>query len=183
MIAGIFVGGKSARMGRPKGLLLAPDSGEPLLVRSVRIAREAGLEPILVGDATPYADLVADVPRIADDPIGEGPLAGVLALARRADPFAVALACDMPFVDAGALRAIAEHPSRAKALVPKRDGLFEPFLARYAGAIAPDVERALANGTRSIQLLLATMDVDVLDLDARLLTDWDTPEDVGSTRG
>lgn len=182
MIVGLFVGGKSSRMGRAKGLLPAPDTGEPLVVRSVRIAREAGFVPLLIGDATPYESLVPDVERVPDASIGEGPLAGLLSLARRADPFALALACDMPFVDAATLRAIADHPSSAKALVPKRGAFFEPFLARYASAIVPDIEQALAAGTRSIQALLASVDADVLAIDPRLLTDWDTPDDVSPRR-
>lgn len=169
-------------MGRPKGLLAAPDTGEPLIVRSVRVAREAGLDPVLVGDAAPYEGLVPDVERVADAGIGEGPLAGLLALARRSHPFAIALACDMPFVDPHTLTTISNHPSRAKALVPKRAALYEPFLARYASSIAPDIERALARGTRSIQELLASIDADVLEIDPQLLTDWDAPEDV-SPRG
>jgi choline dehydrogenase len=40
-VLGVFVGGRSTRMGgHPKGLLAAPDTGEALVVRAVRLARE-----------------------------------------------------------------------------------------------------------------------------------------------
>jgi molybdenum cofactor guanylyltransferase len=168
-------------MGRPKGLLPAPDTAEPLIERSIRIGLDAGLVPMLVGDATPYDGLARGIERIADDPRGEGPLSGLLALVRRGDPWVVALACDMPFVDREVLVALAGHPSE-RSVVPRHDdGTYEPFLARYAFALAPAIEAALESGTRSIQRFLADADVTALPIDAalgRALRDWDSPADV-----
>src|SRR6185312_7293721 len=82
MRAGIFVGGKSSRMGgKPKGLLHAPGSQTPLVVRLASIARSIGLEPVFVGKTDDaYRSLLPDL-RILDDAIGvEGPLAGLAAL-------------------------------------------------------------------------------------------------------
>ena len=77
---GLFVGGRSSRMGRPKGRLRF--RGRTLLEHAAQRAHEVGLQPVLVGDASPYADLLAGVPRLADDPSGVGPLGGLRALLR-----------------------------------------------------------------------------------------------------
>ena len=42
----IFVGGKSRRMGEPKGLLPVPGGVEPIVEALVRRAREAGLRSV-----------------------------------------------------------------------------------------------------------------------------------------
>ena len=184
MLGGIFTGGKSRRMGgRPKGLLSAPGTGEALVVRAVRVLREAGLVPVLAGDASPYRALVAGVEEIADDPSGIGPLGGLSALLTRGGGAPViAVACDMPWVSVDALRALAAHPSRAPVVAARRaEGApWEPFFARYDGALAAPVLGALiADGQRSFQRLFAALEVEAFDLgDVRVITDWDTPEDV-----
>ncbi len=169
--------------GRPKGLLSAPDTGEALVVRAVRVLREAGVEPVLVGDASPYRALFTDVEEIADDPPGIGPLGGLSALvARGGDGHVVAVACDMPWVSVEALRALAEHPSRAPVVAARRaEGApWEPFFARYDSArVAPVLGALIADGKRSFQRLFAALEVGAFDPgDARVIADWDTPEDV-----
>ena len=184
MFGGVFTGGKSRRMGgRPKGLLTALDTGEALVVRTLRVLREAGLAPVLVGDASPYRALVTGVEEIADDPPDIGPLGGLAALvARGGGGRVIAVACDMPWVSVGALRALAGHPSRAPVVAARRagDAPWEPFFARYDGArVAPVLGALIADGKRSFQRLFAALTVDMIDLgDARVITDWDTPEDV-----
>jgi molybdenum cofactor guanylyltransferase len=184
---GIFVGGRSRRMGgRPKGRLTSPASGEPLVVALVREGRAAGLVPVLVGDASSYADLVPDAPRIEDDPSGVGPLGGLAALLAHArEGHVVTVACDMPHVTAPVLRRIADHPSDAAVVAPRRgpDAPFEPMLARYqVSTVAPVLAEALGEGVRSFQALLARLPVEAVPANGDLaaaLEDWDHPEDVG----
>ncbi|HEX6245854.1 MAG TPA: molybdenum cofactor guanylyltransferase [Polyangiales bacterium] len=185
MIVGIFVGGRSSRMGGvPKGLLPAPDSGEPLVVRSVRIIRQAGHTPVLVGAADAYHAALPDLSRVADEPAGVGPLGGLNALLRAAGrASAIAIACDMPFVSSALLKRLAAYPSTAPVLAARNDaGKWEPLCARYdAERVRPVLERALERGGRSFQGLLARVAVEVLELgegERTALLDWDTPEDV-----
>jgi molybdopterin-guanine dinucleotide biosynthesis protein A len=186
----VFVGGKSRRMGTPKGLLEAPGSGSPILERLVALGREHGLRVVLVGDATPYATLAEGVPRIADDPPGAGPLAGLhAALSHAAENHCkrvIAVACDMPFVSAEALSELLDHPSDAAVVAARRasDAPWEPMLARYdAPALVGALRAALAGGQRSFQQLFASLEVETLPLSPavdRALRDWDTPEDIGA---
>src|SRR3954471_21517880 len=101
---GLFVGGAGKRMGGvAKGLLLAPDGRETLVARLVRlcgaVAPHASL--YLVGEASAYAELGLQV--VADEPPGIGPLGGLSGLLLRAQRdgsrAALALACDLPFLD------------------------------------------------------------------------------------
>jgi len=171
---GIFVGGRSRRMGRPKGLLPAPSGDETLLARLVRLGRAAGLEVVLVGDAEPYAGLLPRVPRIADDPPGVGPIGGLRGLLR-ARPVAVVVACDMPAVDGRLLERLRDV---AGVVVP-RDERWEPLCARYEAELAlPAIEEALLAKDHSLQGLLRRIGPTVLSVPRDKLVDWDEPGDV-----
>lgn len=165
-------------MGRPKGRLCL--DGEPLLLRAVRVARAAGLPPVLVGDATPYEGLVPEVTRLADAPI-PGPLGGLRALVELA-PRVIVLAVDMPYVDADTLRTLAAHPSHADVLLAKRER-WEPLLSRWQREPTRDtLDRLAARGERSLQALVAAMSAHVFELEPWRLDDWDRPEDVRPAR-
>lgn len=187
-VLAIFVGGKSTRMGTDKGLLVMPRGAETILEALVQRGREAGLDPVLVGEARPYAHLVPDVSRIDDDPPGAGPLAGLHAALRhtmRANATSmIAVACDMPYVSVDALVAVRDHPSERAVLAPRRtvDAPWEPMLARYDAARLIDlVDAAISRGQRSFQALFAELEVEPMPLSPtieRALRDWDTPGDL-----
>jgi molybdopterin-guanine dinucleotide biosynthesis protein A len=184
IVAGIFVGGRSSRMGgQPKGLLeLTP--GLTLVGRWRALFQGLGIACVLVGESAAYAG--EGVPAIADAE-AEGPLGGLLALlAHAGDRVAVAVACDMPFVsDALVTRLVEEAP--APALVARRGGRWEPFFARYdARAILPLAEASARSGARSLQAILDAVGARELALspdEAAQLDDWDTPADARRPRG
>ncbi len=187
-VLAIFVGGRSRRMGQPKGLLSAPGRDEPIVEALVRLAGESALEPALIGDAAPYGHLVHTVDRVDDDPPGGGPLAGLRAALRHARrkerAHVLAVACDMPFVSKEALVYLSEHRSNAPVVAPRRstDAPWEPMLARYdAEQLADVLDTEIARGTRSFQALFSRVTVDPLPLTpavVRALRDWDTPADL-----
>ncbi|MEZ4246903.1 MAG: NTP transferase domain-containing protein [Polyangiales bacterium] len=175
MRCGIFVGGASRRMGRPKGTLCLGD--ETLLARAVRVAREAGLEPCLLGEASAYVGLVPDVARVPDAWAGVGPLGGLRALVAEGE-HAIGWAVDMPYVDASILRALASYSSDADVLLPRRSR-WEPLCARWRCApTAVAIDAAHAEGSYALQPLVARLRAEVFELDPRRLDDWDCPEDV-----
>jgi molybdopterin-guanine dinucleotide biosynthesis protein A len=193
VIAGIFVGGASARMGgQPKGRLVARDTGEPLIVRTSRLLSALGLRPVLVGDATPYADLVPELARLADQPSGVGPLGGLGALLAAAHEesaaaqHVLAFACDMPLLSQALIAKLAQGDAAGDVLAPRGDaGFWEPLCARYRIApCSPALSAALAAGERSFRALFQRLHVVELMLSASErgeLRDWDTPEDVHET--
>jgi len=175
-------------MGRHKGLLPVPGSPEPILEALLRHGRAAGLEPVLVGDAEPYAHLAEGVTRIDDEPSGGGPLAGLQAALRHGlraghSPV-ITVACDMPYVSEEALGQVRDYRSNAIIVAPRRgpDAPWEPMLARYdAARLAGVLRQAISRGQRSFQELFASTDIEVLPLTpaiVRSLQDWDTPQDM-----
>ena len=184
----IFVGGHSSRMGTDKGLLEAPRGETTLLESLVAAADEASLDVALIGDARPYASIAVDVPRVKDRPEGTGPLgglAGALWFASSNDySRVIAVACDMPYVDAPVLRILADYEAGAAVVAPRRgdDAPWEPMLARYEVArVSPVVEDAIQRGRRSFQALFEEVEIQALPLTeavSRALEDWDTPSDV-----
>jgi molybdenum cofactor guanylyltransferase len=183
LVGGVFVGGASSRMGRPKGLLVAPE-GRPLVERAVAILGGIGARVVLVGRATAYRGL--DVPVVEDEPEGIGPLGGLVALLHAAGSgTAVALACDMPFVDEELLGRILDAPD-APVVAPRRDGRWEPLCARYdARSVLPQARAQVEAAIHSMQALLERCGAREIPLspdDLSKLRDWDSPEDLLSDR-
>ena len=184
LLAGIFVGGRARRMGGvAKGLLLAPED-EPIVVKARRLLEDAGAECVLVGAHPAYEGLGLET--IPDDPAAEGPLAGLLALLGRASAsdrrWAIAVACDMPFIDRELVCRLVSAPP-APIVAPRRRAedrgrdVWEPLFARYDPALL-DVAREYARtGGRQLQRLLDQAGARALELDPEheaLLADWDT---------
>jgi len=201
MLCGIFVGGRAERMGgQPKGLLPAPDTGEPLVVRLARLVTELGHEPVWVGDAAPYRAVLPALRVIQDRPAGVGPLGGLSGLLADANGPVLALACDMPRVSRGLLQLLAEAPfepghwvlalrsplARPRAPGDTDSALWQPLCARYdAPALRTAVALAITRGVRSFQALFSELAVQELRVTESVrdeLVDWDTPEDVARLR-
>jgi molybdopterin-guanine dinucleotide biosynthesis protein A len=169
--------------GKPKGLLPAPDSGEPLVVRTCRLVRALGFTPCLVGKAKAYRALLPELVHVADSPPNIGPLGGLLGLLHSAESAPVlALACDLPRVSQALLERLASGDGAADVLAPRSEsGLWEPLCARYEGRVARPLEFAIGAGVRSFQRLFEHLQVAELTLsqaERAVLVDWDTPEDM-----
>ncbi|MGF1469338.1 MAG: molybdenum cofactor guanylyltransferase [Sandaracinaceae bacterium] len=177
VLAGIFIGGSSRRMGQPKGLLVTED-GLRLVDRWRRVLREARVPRIvLVGEHAAYADV--DLDQLPDAVPGQGPAGGLLALlgAAGSGP-AIAVACDMPWPTAEDVRRLVDAPSGPAVLAPRREDRWEPLFARYdPPRCVPVLERRLARGERSLQGLLDELAAPVAVPPERL-DDWDRPEDL-----
>ncbi len=183
MLAGILAGGRSRRMGRSKALLVLA-SGETILARTVRVAREAGLEPVLVG---PRPEIVAALgegsPRCIDDVAeGRGPLGGLVALlSERPDDCVIALACDLPYLDARFLLRLGAAPPGPAVLAPRSLGLWEPLAARYdARRVLSIARRRFEDRVLGLQGLLDVVGAEAFaleDAERAALVDWDTPAD------
>jgi molybdopterin-guanine dinucleotide biosynthesis protein A len=184
VLAGIFVGGASSRMGSPKGLLTAPNESRSLVERIAAIFGELDVRCVLVGQRADYAPL--GVPSLPDAIAGIGPLGGLVSLLEAAgDGYAIACACDMPYVNVTLARRLIEAPP-ARALTPLADGVLQPLFARYdARACAPvarrRAEEATRGGSPALQALLREVGATALALspdEEPLLRDWDSPADM-----
>ncbi len=189
VLVGIFVGGKGERFGgAAKGLLPSLDTQEPLIERLRRVASTAVPEArvVLVGQRSEYATLGLDC--LADDPPGIGPLGGLLALLREAErgghDCCLALACDLPFVDAPLVSRLMTHAPGAAAVAPRPDACWQPLCARYATlSTLTAAETVHAKGRRALHAVLEQLGEHAVALpvsaaEAHALRDWDSPKDV-----
>ncbi len=176
-VGGIFVGGGSTRMGRPKGLLAGPD-GRTLVARASAVLAEVGAEVVLVGRRAEYESLDMVV---LDDAVEDGgPLAGLVSLLEHAGGRrALVLACDMPFVTSDDLRALLRAEGAIAA--PRRDDRWEGLCAAYAPTVLAAARRRLEEGRRSMQGLLREIGATEVALDPAHLVDWDSPEDMSDS--
>lgn len=179
----VLAGGASSRMGRPKALLDV--AGVPMVAWVVRCAREVCDEVLVVG-ARDAAE-AAGAAHVADELPGSGPL-GALAsgFAATDDDRVLALACDMPFVDASCLARLAGMVQGWDAVVPHgSDGRLQVLHAAYARACEPVARRQLAGGSSSMHDLIGAVRTRRLCLQGPWIRSWtnvNTPEDLQRAR-
>jgi molybdenum cofactor guanylyltransferase len=190
ILIGIFVGGKSSRMGRTKGLLKAPAPlrlGGPdisLVERLLEITElELGCSTVLVGARPEYEYLKR--PTMQDAARECGPLGGLVSLLRHAEQqgkaYVLAMACDLPYVSADLVRRLALFPAAAPVVCPQWQGIDQPLFARYSTRCRLPFEEALEAGRFALMSVICGLDRSVLPLsehEAQLLGDWDRPEDI-----
>jgi len=183
-LVGIFVGGASRRMGgQPKGLLAAPDGSGSLVERLVSLARARGLAVVLVGDHPAYRDLGLET--LKDAAVGAGPLGGLVSLLEHGGGgSAIALACDLPFIDGPFLARLAHESPDSMVLAPRRAHGWEPLAARYdVQRVLPIARARLAARALGLQGLCdaaGARELTIDPLEADKLADWDSPEDVSA---
>jgi molybdopterin-guanine dinucleotide biosynthesis protein A len=183
---GIFVGGRGRRLGGVDKGNLKLAHGETLSERLVARCRHAvpGAALVLVGAAGAYASL--GLPALEDTPSGIGPLGGLRALlldARaRGQSHALALACDMPYLEAPLIARLASETREASFLAARDGELWQTLAARYAVDALPAVDAAIAAGERALQRVVGRLGARAVELvvserERAELRDWDEPGD------
>ncbi|MEZ6035942.1 MAG: molybdenum cofactor guanylyltransferase [Planctomycetota bacterium] len=157
----ILTGGRSRRMGRPKEWL--PFGDTTLLGRVATMLRGcAGPVAVVARDEDQQLPpLPAGTEVVTDDRPGQGPLAalrrGLSWLRERhgfgADDAAFVTACDLPFLDAAAVRWLVAQLGDAPLLMPRADGHLQPLTAIYRLGTLPAITDLLATGERSPRAL------------------------------
>ena len=141
----ILAGGKSQRVGTDKALLEL--AGEPLIGWVLERLQRLSDDLIIVAkDTAPYAQMAARP--VTDVYPGQGALVGLHAGLRAArHPLALAVACDMPFLDLRLLRYMIVLGRDHDAVVPRIGGYPEPLHALYrVERCLPAIEQALDSG-------------------------------------
>ncbi|GGL64877.1 molybdenum cofactor guanylyltransferase [Halocalculus aciditolerans] len=135
----LLAGGNSTRFADGDKALARLD-GTPLIRRAAdALADATGRPPVVAaGDHPPdaYRDALDDPDFLPDAPDFRGPLAGLASAARALDGgWLLVVACDMPRLDAAALRWLDTERRRAPtgtdAVVPIADGVPQPLCAAY----------------------------------------------------
>ena len=167
----LLVGGASGRFGSPQALALL--RGETLAERAWRVLGEACDERIAVGKASDGLPLPFDV--LDDGAEIRAPLAGIVAGLRAAsNEICVVLPVDCAAMTAAALRALADRCEEAAA--PQTG----PLPAAFARSALPVLERRLAAGELSLKGALPELRAPVVELDAALLANANTPAELAA---
>jgi molybdopterin-guanine dinucleotide biosynthesis protein A len=165
----LLVGGASTRFGSPKALALV--DGETLAARAWRLLGEACDERIAVGKLADGLALPFDV--VDDGTDVRAPIVGVVAGLRAArHDVSVMLPVDAPRFTEAALHELAAA-CRDVAVAPSG-----PLPGAYRRTALPALEQALAADRLSLRNAIAELDVAIVALDASLLLNVNTPDDV-----
>jgi molybdopterin-guanine dinucleotide biosynthesis protein A len=158
-IAGVILaGGGGTRMGGRDKAFLTVD-GEAIVCRTVRLLRQLCVEVVISSNnPTRYAGFSAEV--APDEFRSQGPLAGIhAAFARVHAPYALVVACDMPFLRAEPIDYLRQFIGAVDAVVPCWDGDIEPLHAFYATRLRETVQEVLRRGSGAVRDLLREINV------------------------
>jgi molybdopterin-guanine dinucleotide biosynthesis protein A len=180
-------GGASRYEGKPKGLEVV--GGERVLDRLVHAFVAAfGDLPLLVANAADAMSWRPDLAVVRDIIPGKGALGGIYTAVVKGPAPLVLVAWDMPFVDAGLLRALALGLESHDACLPESDGPrgIEPLCAAYGPACAAAIEASLEHEDYRAIAFHQAIDVGILPLTrvrelgdpARLFFNVNTPADL-----
>jgi molybdopterin-guanine dinucleotide biosynthesis protein A len=139
-LGAVLAGGAGSRLGGAKAT--ADLAGRALISYPLAARAAAGIEAVVV--AKPDTELPAlDVPVILEPEEPRHPLLGIVtALREAAGRPVLAVACDLPLLIPGLLAELAAAPEPLVLAAPGGDP--QPLLGRYAPALLPGLEAALA---------------------------------------
>ena len=159
-------------MGESKaGVQLA---GQPLIRRPLDAMRAAGLDCVVVAKAcTELPPLDVPVWLEPDDP--SHPLTGVVAALERAARAVVVCGCDLPFVTADLLGALAADARPL--VVVEAAGRLHPLLGRYDAALV-DSLRAARDAQRPLHEVVAELQGITVEAPDEVLFNVNTPADL-----
>ena len=152
----ILAGGHSRRFGEDKARF---EVGGKAMIERVAAVVAVVAEPVLIsiGEAGNEFVGLRNVGYVADHYKDAGPLAGLHAGLREAQtPWLLAIACDMPMLDAETLRTLlaARTPAVDAVVAQTPDGKRHPLCACYHTRTLPVVTQQLATGSRALHALL-----------------------------
>lgn len=153
-------------MGRDKAWVEV--DGEPMVERVERALRDGG--------AARVARVGGHSGNVADAFPGEGPLGGIITALRWAHDTVVTAPCDMPWIEAAHVRALAAQADPNADVTYARDA---HLLARWQPSALPKLEQLFADGERSPKRALAQLAAVAVDLQGdEWRRDVDSPADL-----
>jgi len=182
--AAIIAGGQARRFGgRDKGRLLV--DGRPIIVRQVEILQRVADRIFVIGEPP---QRFADLPVVVYPDVipGAGAMGGLYtALVSAPDDLVIAVAADLPFLDAGVLTRLCELATGAEAAWVRTDAGPEPLIGCYRRSAAGRLRAAIDEGRLKLAGLAAVLDVAELSGEelahygdpARLVTNINTAAD------
>ncbi len=153
----ILAGGSSTRMGCDKASLML--NGETLLARTTRVLQEV-VETVSIVGWPADREAQPGVSYLPDQLPDQGPLVSLaFALSHLRCPYALVVACDLPFLRADVLRYLLADAPGWDAVVPRVGGRPQPLHAVYARGVTDSAQQASLDGERRMSALLDRLKV------------------------
>ena len=184
----VLAGGAGRRMGAPKPLLRL---GDKTLVEHVVAAVEPLVSGVIVVTNNAEAMAFLGLPTVGDAEPGRGPLMGLYSgLLACPTPYALAIACDAPFLSPALLDALIARRQPSAMTLPETEHGPQPMPGVYPTTIASEIASLLEGGRAAMRdlvaagpvELLSAEDVKALDPEGRSFKDLDTPEDLAAAQ-
>ena len=184
----VLAGGAGRRMGAPKPLL---QLGDRTLVEHVVAAIEPLVSSVIVVTNDAEAMAFLGLSTVGDAEPGHGPLMGLYSgLLACPTPYALAVACDAPFLSPALLEALIARRQPDAMTLPATEHGPQPMPGLYPTALAPSIASLLEGGRAALRdlvaagpvELLSAEDVSALDPEGRSFKDLDTPEDLAAAQ-
>lgn len=168
MIGVILAGGENSRMPAQKAFLTV--NGKTIIENSLGVLRKI-FNKIIISTNTPERYFFTGSPMVGDIVQGKGPAAGILSvLAATAADSAFVVACDMPRINEGLIRYMADRYKEAAkstscrqidAVIPVFEGRIEPLFGIYANTseIIKTMSSAIDSGRPGLTGLLKFLNV------------------------
>lgn len=163
MTGTILSGGENSRIPHIKGLLAV--EGKTIIGRSLEVLGKV-FGKVVISTNAPDPYFRFGVPLIGDVRKEKGPMIGILSVLAATGNDIFVAACDMPFINEGLIRFMADmfraqraRGRRCGAVVPVFRGKKEPLLAIYSVSAADTIERMLGEGKRGLIEMLDRMEV------------------------
>ncbi len=159
----VLAGGKSSRMGTDKAFV--PLLGRPLIEEVLARVAGLGVETLIVTNR-PEAYRALGLPLIADVIPDQGALGGIYTAIHAAhSPYALVVACDMPFLNRDLLAYLISLRAGYDVVVPRLGGVAEPLHALYSKNCLEPIRCSLESGVRKIIAFFPQVRVRYLDED------------------
>ncbi len=159
----ILAGGQSQRLGTDKSLLEL--NGQSLLARTVHKLTVLSDDVVVVTNRPEsYEHLALEARFVPDEEPGAGALMGVYSgLKAVVHDSAIAVACDMPFLNIRLLRYMLPRSASYDVVVPRLGDFLEPLHAIYGKRCLPSMEALLAQGRKQIIAFFADVKVSYIE--------------------
>jgi molybdopterin-guanine dinucleotide biosynthesis protein A len=173
----ILAGGKSARMGEDKGLMLF--EGKAMIEHIIKTVKPLVQEIIIIANNKEYDQF--GYPVFEDIIKEKGPLAGILTgLQQSTSDHNLVLSCDTPFVNKELLKLVLTHLNNYDVVIPEKENRTHQLIGAYNKACARVINAAISKNELKIRLAIEELNVKIVDanhIDERIFHNINTKED------
>jgi len=180
LVAGVLIGGTSARMGTTKATL--PWGGLTMLETIVNTVLQVTDDCVLLGQHSATPPSLNRLKTIPDIHPGIGPIGGLHALlTSNRDTWCLLLSCDIPHITSRVITRLVDNIAPNVPIVAYRaNHRFETCCALYHASLLPTLEQAIARKSRSLQRLIESLPHRTIAADdqtQRALNNINTPQE------